>query len=339
VAHVMMRGMAIAVLLYALVRATLLWAQPVADAQMTYPVDDRLRLNQMQIKGTHNSYHRKPRLLLSASWNYSHVPLSEQLEVQGIRSLELDLHLSRDGKRLEVYHITALDPGTTCKAFVHCLKEIRTWSDDHAGHVPLIVWLEVKDIAGGRQIKNLRRIEAAIRRYVGDRLLTPDAVKGTYGSLREAVAHGGWPRLGEVRGKVLFVLLNPKGRHTRNYTRNYTSLDGRVMFAKAAADQLDMPWAALTHLDATRADAIRSALAKGLLVVTTACRAGMRDARCFERRDAAIRNGAHIIKDDFPARVQDRDYWLAFPEGKAVRCNPVTAPDCRHADVEASSRW
>jgi hypothetical protein len=95
------------------------------------------------------------------------------------------------------------------------------------------------------------------------------------------------------------------------------------------ADQLDMPWAVLTHLSATRAEAMREALDKGFIVVATACRAGMQDAECFARRDAAIHHGAHIIKDDFPAKLQDRDYWLEFPDANPVQCNPVTAPDCQ----------
>jgi hypothetical protein len=267
-------------------------------------------------------------MLLHQGWNYSHATLYDQLDTQGVRSLELDLHLSRDGKRLEVYHIAALDGRSTCMDFEQCLKEIRNWSDAHADHVPLSIWIEVKDVTGGRKIKNLRRIENAIRRHVGDRLITPDDVKGGYGSLREAVVRRGWPSLGEVRGKMMFVLLNKKGRHTRNYTRNYTSLDGRLMFAKAAADQLDMPWAVLTHLSATRAKAMQEALEKGFIVVATACRAGMQDEECFARRDAAIHHGAHIIKDDFPAKRPDRDYWLEFPNENPIQCNPVTAPDC-----------
>jgi hypothetical protein len=306
---------------------------------MIYPLDNHLRLNQLQIKGTHNSYHKKPRILLHEGWNYSHASLYDQLDGQGVRSLELDLHISRDGKRLEVYHVAVLDEGSTCKMFEACLKEIRDWSDGHAGHVPLIIWIEVKDVTGGRKIKSLHRIEDAIRRHLGDRLIMPDDIKGSYASLREALLQRGWPTLREVQGKVMFVLLNKKSRHTRNYTRNYTSLDGRVMFAKAADDQLAMPWAALTHLSATRAEAIRSALDQGFIVVATACRAGMQDKVCFERREAAIHNGAHIIKDDFPAKVQERAYWLEFPNGNSVQCNPVTAPGCHDKDRGHASQW
>jgi hypothetical protein len=197
--------------------------------------------------------------------------------------------------------------------------------------------LEIKDRTGGRKIKSLRGVEESIRRYFGDRLITPDDVKGDYGSLREAIVHRGWPTLGEIRGKVMFVLLNKKGRHTQTYTRNYTSLDGRVMFAKAAEDQLDLPWAVLTNFGATRTEAIHKALAQGFLVVTTACRAGMADEACVARREAAMRNGVQIIKDDFPAKVPDRDTWFEFPDGNPVQCNPMTAPGCRHADLEPAS--
>lgn len=334
----MQRIIDLVVIVSTLACVTSVWAQLAAVDHTQNPLDDRLRLNQIQIKGTHNSYHQKPRFLFYDGWNYVHAPLSDQLEVQGVRSLELDLHVSLVKQRMAVYHLRLLDGRSTCKEFKECLSQIRDWSDDHQGHVPVIVWIEVKNVMGASSTI-FRRIEDAIRSSVGDRLITPDAVKGRYDSLREAIARRGWPTLGEVRGRVMFVLLNKKHRYTRAYTHDYTSLDGRVMFAKAASDQLEMPWAVVAHITATRADAIRRALRQGVMVITTACRAGMQDDECFRRRDAAIRNGAHIVKDDFPAPVNDRDYWLEFPEGIPARCNPVTAPDCPHANVEAAAAW
>ena len=60
-----------------------------------------LRLNHIQVNGTHNSYHREPQpfeldafnLIRSDPQNYyySHASLGDQLSYQGVRSLELDL--------------------------------------------------------------------------------------------------------------------------------------------------------------------------------------------------------------------------------------------------------
>lgn len=61
-----------------------------------------VRLNQVQVIGTHNSYHIAPhpdlmQLIqltgkrLAESLDYSHRPLVEQLETLGVRQIELDL--------------------------------------------------------------------------------------------------------------------------------------------------------------------------------------------------------------------------------------------------------
>ena len=46
------------------------------------PASERpaLTLNDVQLKGSHNSYHRAPRIALSRGWKYSHAPLETQLE-------------------------------------------------------------------------------------------------------------------------------------------------------------------------------------------------------------------------------------------------------------------
>lgn len=65
--------------------------------------DLELRLNQVQVIGTHNSYHLAPspdllKLIaisspdIAASIDYSHAPLRKQLDVYGMRQLEFDLY-------------------------------------------------------------------------------------------------------------------------------------------------------------------------------------------------------------------------------------------------------
>lgn len=311
------------VMMMILLHTSSLRANPDAACNL---LSQRLRLNQIQVKGTHNSYHLKPRFFIPPDWNYSLPSLYEQLEHDGIRSFELDVHLSDKRDDIEVYHIKFFDERSTCKRFVDCLTAIRNWSNGHRDHIPLFVWIDVKDRTGGKRIKNLSHLEAVIRAYLGDRLITPDVVKGHFASLREAIDQQGWPLLHEVRGKVMFILLNTHNRHARSYTRNYTNLDNRLMFAKAADDQLDQPWAVITHESATHAKKIHRALLNRFMVISTACLAAMPDDTCVRRREAALTNGAHIIKDDYPVRLETRDYWLAFPGDLAMRCNPVTAP-------------
>ncbi|RVW07223.1 hypothetical protein EGT67_21925 [Prescottella agglutinans] len=84
--------------------------------QDPYPLDDTLRMNQIQTMGTHNSYHTGliPQGLppsVTASYpgytleqitkalDYRHKPLTEQLDNQGVRHLVLDVYADPQGGR------------------------------------------------------------------------------------------------------------------------------------------------------------------------------------------------------------------------------------------------
>ena len=46
-------------------------------------------------------------------------------------------------------------------------------------------------------------------------------------------------------------------------------------------------------------------------------------------------NGIHMLKDDFPAPIQGKTYWMDLVDGNPARCNPVTAPpECTSAALE-----
>lgn len=68
------------------------------------------RLNQIQVIGSHNSYHLAPPAAVLATigkfradaaeaWDYSHPPLTRQLSQAGIRQLELDIFVDTQGGR------------------------------------------------------------------------------------------------------------------------------------------------------------------------------------------------------------------------------------------------
>ena len=105
---------------------------------------------------------------------------------------------------------------------------------------------------------------------------------------------------------------------------------------RADSDQLELPWAAIAKLGIGESDAIATAHAGNLLIATNVCGAGDSDDECFAARQQAMDEGFHMLKDDFPAPVEDREYWLDFPDGSPVRCNPVTAPpECTAEGLEA----
>jgi hypothetical protein len=197
-----------------------------------------LTLEHIQVKGTHNSYHLKPLIPFDKSHDYSHAPLDEQLESQGVRAFELDVHKGLGG--LEVYHITVIDAVSTCDTFGGCLGVIKGWSDAHPQHLPITVWIEIKDQTGGSAIGagDLDGLDDVVRGvFPADKLLTPDDIQGDHPSVRDALAADGWPLIDSVRGQVLFVLLNVEDTHASNYTANYTTLAGRAMFARATPQQ------------------------------------------------------------------------------------------------------
>ena len=145
-------------------------------------MDDVVRMNHVQVVGTHNSYHRRlpPKLFelltsfdakLADSVDYEHRPLSEQLDT-GVRSLELDVFADREGGRyasraanalaglpketgdaellapgFKVLHLAEVDFESTCPSLRACLDEIAGWSEAHPRHLPIMVFVEAKDSA------------------------------------------------------------------------------------------------------------------------------------------------------------------------------------------------
>ena len=141
-----------------------------------------LRMNEIQVIGTHNSYHRELTKAERAAHDavyggapiydgflaYSHASLPNQLGRQGARGMELDLFPDPQGglysnpllrQRLaagpltnpewylpgiKVLHTEDLDYNSTCVRLTTCLRLVRQWSRANRRHVPLLVMLELK---------------------------------------------------------------------------------------------------------------------------------------------------------------------------------------------------
>ena len=139
-------------------------------------IDDCVRMNQIQVLGTHNSYHIAPAAPMLAALGerardieYSHHPLTEQLSRLGIRKFELDVFADPEGGRFarpaafrmvkglepadpvlvepgfKVLHTQDIDYRTTCSTLKACLTEIRDWSRANPWHVPIMIMIEAKD--------------------------------------------------------------------------------------------------------------------------------------------------------------------------------------------------
>jgi hypothetical protein len=343
-----------------------------------YPRDGELRLNHMQVLGSHNSYHVRPqgrlaRALPIQEWQYSHLPLDQQFETQGVRQIEIDIFADPEGglyahplgatrfgdefevaeleqPGFKVLHIQDLDFRSTCWTFVSCMQTIKAWSDQHPTHVPIAILIEAKDDALPIELPGLEltrppiidgaamdALDAEILSvFPVEQILTPDDVRGDHETLEEAIRTDGWPTLGEVRGRVLFLLDNG-GRIKDAYLQGHPSLRGRILFTSS---EPGAPEAAFIKLNDPIGDnqRIGALVADGFIVRTRA------DSDTHEARDnntvpreTAIASGAQFVSTDYP--VPDPDfgtgYFVQLPGGTPARCNPISAPpDCTAADIE-----
>ncbi|MBO6939084.1 MAG: hypothetical protein JJ863_29210 [Deltaproteobacteria bacterium] len=299
--------------------------------------DDTLRLNHIQMEGTHNSYHREPDPVIP-DWDYDNEPLDEQLESQGVRAFELDTYWDERRLRWEVLHIPTIDEETTCDLLLDCLSTIRAWSDAHPGHHPIFVQIEPKGNAfpeGAEGDWRFDQLDAEIRMVFDDELLVlPDEVQGRAATLREAVTTTGWPTLGEVRGKTLFFF-NCSRDHCVRYANEGAGLAGRVIFADARADD---PWAAFRIINGGGSSA-REAVEAGFIVRSRAVSMPnaleQSEGELQSELDSVLATGAHIISTDVPEPRDDVALHVAMPGGSPSRCNPVSAPaECTAAAVE-----
>jgi hypothetical protein len=301
-----------------------------------YPLDGVLRMHHLQAKGTHNSYHVAPGPDFTP-WAYTHLPLDEQLALQGVRQLELDLYFFDQASppALEVHHFP-IDWETNCLLLYECLARVKRWSDRNPAHHPVVILLEPKDPYEPERAEALfAKIEGDILLvFPPERIITPDLVRADAPTLREAVMDRGWPTLGEVRGRVLFVLLD-SGGHRAHYTDGGRDLPGRLLFVRSSTTE---PHAAILLIDdALRdGDLIREAVEQGFLVRTRADIDGVEPrAGDTSRLEAALASGAHMISTDFPSPLPETGYVVDMPGGTPSRCNPITAPaDCAPEAIE-----
>jgi len=141
---------------------------------------DDLRINQIQVIGSHNSYKKaieddlysflETQSDKMASLQYDHISIPEQLEL-GLRNLEIDIYSDIYGGKFatpkglklaepkEVYdpnkamlkpgfkvlHIPDIDFRTHYYTLNSCLDAIRIWSEANPTHEPVFITLEAKD--------------------------------------------------------------------------------------------------------------------------------------------------------------------------------------------------
>lgn len=163
----------------------LLLVAPVASAGAAqhgwgYDRSGSVRLNQIQVIGTQNSFHQEPpaaekaiRVQITGTQveqtiEYTHAPVATQLGAQNVRQLEFDVYADPDGGKYatpylrvaagggpmdpvmmepgsKVLHLQDVDYHSSCLTLVRCLQQVKAWSDQHSNHIAIMIMLEFQD--------------------------------------------------------------------------------------------------------------------------------------------------------------------------------------------------
>ncbi|KAF4119372.1 hypothetical protein GMORB2_4891 [Geosmithia morbida] len=320
-------------------------------------------MNQIQVVGSHNSYHIESDLeerdaqqkLLKNTVNYwySHTQLDLQLGEQQMRNLEIDVLADPKGGNyaeplvrsmsglpyptdpawkepgVKVLHVPGADVHTQCVTLISCLGIIKSWMDAHPLAVPIPIMMELK----------VADAELGSRPYAWDR--------------------DGGALLDELDDEIRSVfgedqLLTPDSLRQTGRTleqsvleRGWPDLDsarGRIFFLMdngpdhvyrhaykkgrpSLQGRLNSPTS-----DEENAN-IRKQVAANYWVRTRADEpmGTIIGKNCStEQREAAFRSGAQIVSTDFQAYGMSSrwgcEYACRLDRRRAARCNPVNAP-------------
>jgi hypothetical protein len=291
---------------------------------------------------------------------YTHIPISEQLDL-GLRNVEIDVLYDPDGGRFshpkglemlsaqgiepkpfnaeamkdpgfKVLHVPDIDFRTHCSTFKVCLLDIRTWSQSHKDHLPIIITINPKSDGLAKPgfaevIPFDRTVLDALDKEIlatldADQLITPKQVKGRSKTLRSAIVDKGWPELAKARGKILFVF--DAGKELTQLYLNGDDGYARPMFANT---NLNHPHAAFFIMnDPIEQEKDIAERVKQGFMVRTRSDADTKEARTGDksRFEAAVRSGAQVITTDYYLKSlsPNKDFEIVF-DGKYSQCNLV----------------
>lgn len=298
-------------------------------------------------------------------WEYDHVDIYTQLEKYGVRHVELDIYGDKAGGRfyeragytwtardaasnvealkqpgLKILHLPDVDFETHYHTFKEALSDIKRWSDDYPDHLPVYIMIEAKTETIGEYLsflgfvkaekwdeENINAIETEILQvFPRNKIITPDDVRGSRTTLKEAVVKDGWPTIGESRGKVMFLLDGES--FSRTYKGDKLSLEGKLIFTNAKdAEQPDAAFIKRNKPDTTD---VQSLVEQGFLVRSMI--GGIYEAQSgsYAKFEMAKNKGVHFLSTDYykpDERAGKIPGWTDFTvklENHSYRINPVT---------------
>ncbi|MBP3446420.1 MAG: hypothetical protein J6K64_03995 [Clostridia bacterium] len=307
--------------------------QKLADFNLEKAFTEGVKLNEIAVMGTHNSYQLLGTLpkqglmktlqiisfgLVENKAVFEMDTFTEQLE-QGIRNLEIDIETVDDEGDVSfiVTHKAIIDNVSSAYNLAKGLEEIAMWSDNNPGHLPVYLLIEPKDdVPSINNMKNFSleyalELDKVLRQVLGDRLLTPQQVMGGYESFEEMRKADGWPALKQAAGKIIVLL------HTCDVTQEYidtdTSIKTQAMFPMLLFGDIDKPYASfiLDNDPVIASENNKKTVDENNLMVRT--RADNYPDFSDERYKSADNCGSHIITTDYPLRsVREKDHTYTF---------------------------
>lgn len=307
--------------------------QKFADFDIEKAFSDGIRINEVAVIGTHNSYQmlatpqklllEKVRSVLSSGKKGGNAlfemdTFTEQLE-KGVRNLEIDIETVDDSGEVSfiVTHKPLTDNVSSAYDFAKGLEEIALWSDNNPDHLPIYLLVEPKGkVESVNNMKNFsydyaKELDRTITDALGDRLIIPKQIMGKYESLEQMRKADRWPTLKEAAGKII-VLLHPCDV-TGEYIDADTSISTQAMFPMLRTVDIDKSYASFI-LDNEPENALgnnkKTVDEKNLMVRT---RADNYPDFSDEKYALTDKCGSHIITTDYPPRtVRPNDHTYTF---------------------------
>ena len=283
---------------------------------------------------------------------------SEQFNNYGVRGIELDVNYDPDGghykrrrvnlflfgqrQRLKggelkkpgfkILHISDVDFETNYLTLKSALKELKTWSEEHSGHLPIYINIEAKGSHPADESKSLKRLgfqtcipfdsiayvklEAEIRSELNpNQIYSPKHFKDTCLSLRSRINIIGWPKLEEVRGKFIFIL-EGSNQHL------YKSFIDPIMFYYGDINDKNTVFLLRNNAVASRVDIHNLA---PNFIIRTRSDSGTRESRenNYHTWESALKSNAQIISTDYYKEdSRFSSYKVGFPNGLFQQINP-----------------
>ena len=307
--------------------------QKLADFNIEKAFSEGVKINEIAVVGTHNSYQLIGTLPKQGLMKVLQIisfgavenkavfemdTFTEQLE-QGVRNLEIDIETVDDEGEVSfiVTHDPILDNVSSAHNFAKGLEEIAMWSDNNPGHLPVYLLVEPKDdVPSINNMKNFSleyalEFDKVLRQVLGDRLLTPAQAMGEYESFEEMRKADGWPALKQAAGKII-VLLHPCGV-TQEYIDTDISIKTQAMFPMLRFGDIDKAYASfiLDNDPVSATENNKKTVEENNLMVRT--RADDYPDFSDERYNSADNCGSHIITTDYPPRyVREKDHTFTF---------------------------